>query len=285
MSQILNAAPRACVTGHPIAHSRSPMIHNYWLKTLNIDGHYDRVDTPPDLFPEFVKSMRSQGYVGCNVTLPNKELAYQLAEKKTARADRLRAANTLWFENGLLCADNTDIEGFLFNLDQKAPGWDQNLDKAIVIGAGGAAASIIQGLTERGVSRLILVNRTIEKANQLAQRFSTEIEVADFTNLPQILGGASFVVNTTSLGMKGQPPLDIDLSSVRSDALVTDIVYVPLITKFLEQARNQGLRIVDGLGMLLHQAAPGFEHWFGQRPRVTEELRALVEADINKVNP
>lgn len=285
MSDLLTKGPRACVTGHPIAHSRSPMIHNYWLKLLNIKGHYDRVDTPTDVFPEFIRTMATRGFVGCNVTLPNKELAYQLADVKTERADKLRAANTLWYEKGKLHADNTDIEGFLFNLDEKAPGWDQKLDKAVIIGAGGAAAAIVQGLCERRASRIVIVNRTIEKAEQLAQRFSASIEAQSFDNISAALDQATFIVNTTSLGMKGQPPLDLDLSRVSHNALVTDIVYVPLITSFLNNAQNQGLSIVDGLGMLLHQAVPGFEHWFGQRPRVTAELREMIRSDIMRANP
>ncbi|MEI6572089.1 MAG: shikimate dehydrogenase [Alphaproteobacteria bacterium] len=285
MSDLLIDGPRACVTGHPIAHSRSPMIHNYWLKTLNIKGYYDRVDTPPDVFPNFIRTMRDKGYVGCNVTLPNKELAYQIADVKTDRANRLHAANTLWFENGKLHADNTDIEGFLFNLDESAPGWDHNLDKAVILGAGGAAAAIIQALSEKRASKIIIVNRTLEKAEDLARRFGGSIETTSFEKLSEALDQATFLVNTTSLGMKGQPPLDLDLSRVSKSALVTDIVYVPLITNFLKSAQDRGLSIVDGLGMLLHQAVPGFEHWFGQRPQVTAELRALIEADIIQVNP
>jgi len=285
MSELLIDGPRACVTGHPIAHSRSPMIHNYWLKTLNIKGHYDRVDTPPDNFPNFIRTMRDKGYVGCNVTLPNKELAYQLADVKTDRANRLRAANTLWFEGEKLHADNTDIEGFLFNLDESAPGWDDNLDKAVILGAGGAAAAIIQALSERRASKIIIVNRTLEKAEDLARRLGDSIETTSFEKISEALDQATFLVNTTSLGMKGQPPLDLDLSRVSDGALVTDIVYVPLITKFLKSARSRGLPIVDGLGMLLHQAVPGFEYWFGQRPRVTAELRAMIETDIIQANP
>lgn len=285
MSDLLIDGPRACVTGHPIAHSRSPMIHNYWLKTLNIQGHYDRVDTPPDVFPNFIRTMRDNGYVGCNVTLPNKELAYQLAEIKTDRANRLHAANTLWFDDGKLHADNTDIEGFLFNLDERAPGWDQNLDKAVILGAGGAAAAIVQALCERKAGKIIIANRTLQKAEDLAQRFDGSIETTSIEKISDALDQATFLVNTTSLGMNGQPPLDIDLSRVSNNALVTDIVYVPLITNFLKSAQNRGLTIVDGLGMLLHQAVPGFEHWFGQRPRVTAELRALIEADIIQANP
>ncbi len=280
MSEILADGPRACVTGHPIAHSRSPMIHGYWLKTLGLNGHYGRVDTPPDVFPDFIRTMAAQGYVGCNVTLPNKETAFRLADKPTARAQKLQAANTLWFENGHLCADNTDIEGFIANLDQRQPGWDRALEKAIVLGAGGAAAAIIQGLIERRAARIIVINRTREKAETLSSRFGKPVEVISYDQMSDAFRDADFLVNTTSLGMKGQPDLELDLSALNKNALVTDIVYVPLETGLLRTARAQGLVAVDGLGMLLHQAAPGFEHWFGKRPTVTEELRALVEADI-----
>ena len=285
MSGLLTNEPQACVTGHPIAHSRSPLIHNYWLKSLDLKGHYGRVDTPPDQFPAFIRTMREKGYVGCNVTLPNKERAFHLAEKTTARAQLMQAANTLWFEGETLCADNTDIEGFLANLDQQRPHWDQSLEKAVVLGAGGAAAAVLLGLIERQAERIILVNRTKEKAEQLAARFIESrspslIEIYSFDDLHHVLAGATFLVNTTSLGMKGQPPLSLDLSPMRSDAIVTDIVYVPLITPLLRHAKDAGLAAIDGLGMLLHQAVPGFEHWFGKRPEVTPELRALVEGDI-----
>lgn len=283
MSEILTEGPRACITGHPVAYSRSPLIHNYWLKLMGLKGHYGRVDTSPEIFPDFVRSLAKNNYVGCNVTLPNKELAYQLADVKTERADRLQAANTLWLENGKLHADNTDIEGFVSNLDERAPGWHAHLDKAVILGAGGAAAAIIQGLLERRATKIVIVNRTVEKAEQLARRFSTLIEVQSFDDVSAALDHATFIVNTTSLGMKGQPPLALNLSHFHHSALVTDIVYVPLITDFLKSAQEQGLKIVDGLGMLLHQAVPGFEHWFGQRPRVTAELRALIEADLFQV--
>lgn len=285
MPGLLKNEPQACVTGHPIAHSRSPLIHNYWLKSLGLKGHYGRVDTPPDQFPDFIRTMRDKGYVGCNVTLPYKERAFHLAEKTTARAKHLQAANTLWFEGETLCADNTDIEGFLANLDQHHPQWDQALERTVILGAGGAAAAIIQGLIERRAERIILVNRTRDKAEQLAARFGAtrlplSVEIHSFDTLGQALAGATFLVNTTSLGMKGQPVLAPDLSMMKPEAIVTDIVYVPLITPLLKKAQDAGLTAIDGLGMLLHQAVPGFEHWFGKRPVVTAELRALVEADI-----
>lgn len=275
--------PRACVIGHPIAHSRSPMIHGYWLKELGLSGQYGREDVAPVDFSAFIGSLREKGYVGCNVTLPHKEAAFRLVERATERAKQLQVVNTLWFEGDTLCGDNTDIEGFLSNLDDQAPQWSHSLDKAVVLGAGGAAASIIAGLKERGAREIVLINRTLERAEIMAKRFGSTIRPMDWSGASDALDRCSIVVNTTSLGMKGQPALDIDLEKLPPTALVTDIVYVPLETGLLRQARERGNPVADGLGMLLHQAVPGFEHWFGQRPTVTAALRALIEADLTGV--
>jgi len=282
MSEIM---PAACVIGHPIAHSRSPMIHGYWLNQLGLKGHYNREDVLPENFAEFVRSLRDHGYVGCNVTLPHKEAAFRLLDRASARAQHLQVANTLWFEGNLLCGDNTDVEGFIANLDDRAPHWDTYLKKAVILGAGGAAASIIVGLQERGATDIRLVNRTIEKAETLAKRFGPTVHPTHWSDLHQSLTDADILVNTTSLGMKGQAELDIDLDPLPLKALVTDIVYVPLETGLLRQAKQRGNPIVDGLGMLLFQAVPGFEHWFGQRPTVTKELRGLIEDHIRGVTP
>ena len=272
--------PRACVIGHPIAHSRSPMIHGYWLKHIGLNGYYGREDVTPAEFSAFIRSLRDKGYVGCNVTLPHKEAAFQLLHRPTARAQHLQVANTLWFEGDVLCGDNTDIEGFLANLDDRAAGWSQNLKKAAILGAGGAAASIVAALKERGAIDIRIVNRTRARAELLADRFGPLVHAAGWNELSEALDGADLLVNTTSLGMKGQSDLDIDLAPLPLSALVTDIVYVPLETGLLRQARLRGNPTADGLGMLLHQAVPGFEHWFGTRPTVTPALRALIEADI-----
>ena len=270
----------ACVIGHPITHSRSPMIHGYWLKQLGLEGHYNREDILPENFALFVRSLREHGYVGCNVTLPHKEAAFQLLDRASPRAQQLQVANTLWFEGDVLCGDNTDVEGFVANLDERAPQWDKNLKKAVVLGAGGAAASIIVGLQERGATDIRLVNRTYEKAEILAKRFGTSVHPTRWTELTDSFDDADILVNTTSLGMKGQAELDVDLDLLPLKTLVTDIVYVPLETGILRQAKQRGNPNADGLGMLLYQAVPGFEHWFGKRPKVTMELRALIEDNI-----
>lgn len=277
---MMSNEPRACVIGHPIAHSRSPLIHGYWLKQLGLNGHYGREDVKPEAFSAFIHALREKGYVGCNVTLPHKEAAFRLLDRPTARAQNLQVANTLWFEGDVLCGDNTDIEGFLANLDDRATGWSQHLKKAVVLGAGGASAGIIAALKERGAEDIRLVNRTRARAEGLAERFGPTVHAADWTDLSQALDGADILVNTTSLGMKGQSDLEIDLAPLPLSALVTDIVYVPLETGLLRQAGKRGNPVADGLGMLLHQAVPGFEHWFGTRPSVTPALRALIEADI-----
>jgi shikimate dehydrogenase len=212
-------------------------------------------------------------------------VAFELARVDDPVAQALKAVNTLWLEDGVLKGANTDVAGFLANLDQAAPGWDGNaagerLGRAVVLGAGGAARAVLYGLLQRGVGEILLANRTLERAEALASHFGPKIRVVSWDDTGAALKGAGLLVNTTSLGMNGQPPLDIDLSPLPASALVTDIVYVPLETPLLASARRRGLRTVDGLGMLLHQAVPGFERWFGVRPVVSEPLRALIVADI-----
>jgi shikimate dehydrogenase len=271
---------RACVIGYPIEHSRSPLIHGYWLKEAGIDGSYGRVSVAPEDFAAFAGDLAAQGLVGANVTVPHKEAAFALAEVEDPAARRLGAVNTLWLQDGVLKGANTDVEGFLANLDAGAPGWDRDLGRAVVLGAGGAARAVLYGLQQRGVAEIILANRTFERAEALAARFGAPLKACAWSDLPQALAGARLLVNTTSLGMAGQPALELDLSPLDHGALVTDIVYVPLETPLLTLARARGHRVVDGLGMLLYQAVPGFERWFGVRPEVTPGLRALIEADI-----
>lgn len=274
---------KACVIGHPISHSRSPLIHGYWLKTYGLEGFYGREDVAPADFRDFIATRFRETYVGANVTLPHKEEIFKLVDQTLPRAQKLKAANTIWFENGKLIGDNTDSFGFLANLDQLASGWDRNLKKAVVLGAGGASASIIAALMERGASEIILVNRSHDKARAMAERFpDAAISVSSFDAINVALENADVLVNTTSLGMVGQPDLDIDLQALPTSALVTDIVYVPLETSLLKMARFRGNRTVDGLGMLLHQARPGFERWFGKAPEVTDEFRRIIEDDILK---
>ncbi len=274
---------RAGVVGHPVKHSRSPIIHGYWLEQFGINGCYDRYDVKPEDFSHFVKTLSEQGLQGVNVTIPHKEAAFLALDEATERARRLKAANTLWFENGKLWGDNTDSIGFLANLDQGHPGWDINAKSALILGAGGAARAIIAGLQKRNIEKITIVNRTRERAEELALMSGGQVAVAEWSKLSFQLESADLVVNTTSLGMSGQPDLDLSLDPLGKNALVTDIVYVPLETNLLKQARLRGNPVVDGLGMLLHQAVPGFEHWFGKRPVVTDELRHLVEDHITGI--
>ena len=273
--------PAACLIGWPAAHSRSPLIHHYWLRTSGIEGGYVIEAVPPDEFQDFVFRLSLHGFVGANVTIPHKERALALT-RPDARARAVGAANTLWFEDGELCSTNTDVEGFINNLDACAPGWDEASD-ALVLGAGGSARAVLFGLIERGVKRVHLVNRTIERARALADQFGASVLPAAWDELGDLLPRAKLLVNTTSLGMHGEPALDLDVGRLPRDAVVTDLVYVPLETPLLAAARERKLKTADGLGMLLHQAVRGFELWFGQRPEVTSELRALIEADLKKV--
>jgi shikimate dehydrogenase len=270
--------PAACLIGWPAAHSRSPLIHHYWLRTLGIAGGYVIEAVPPDEFKDFIFRLSLRGFVGANVTIPHKELALALS-KPDARARAVGAANTLWFENGELCSTNTDVEGFINNLDASAPGWD-GCEDALVLGAGGAAHAVVFGLLDRGIKRVHLANRTIARARALADQFGANVLPVAWDAQGDILPRSGLLVNTTSLGMKGQPPLELDVGRLPSHAVVADLVYVPLDTPLLAAARAHGLKTVDGLGMLLHQAVRGFELWFGRRPEVTAELRALVEADL-----
>jgi shikimate dehydrogenase len=273
--------PAACLIGWPAAHSRSPLIHHYWLRTSGIEGGYVIEAVPPDEFQDFVFRLSLRGFVGANVTRPHKERALALS-KPDERARAVGAANTLWFEQGELCSTNTDVEGFINNLDACAPGW-ASCEDALVLGAGGASRAVLFGLIERGIKRVHLANRTVARAQALADQFGASVLPVPWDAVDALLPRAGLLVNTTSLGMHGQPALQIDVARLPQNAVVTDIVYVPLETPLLAAARGRGLKTADGLGMLLHQAVRGFELWFGKRPQVTSELRAIVEADLNKV--
>jgi shikimate dehydrogenase len=274
--------PRAaCLIGWPAAHSRSPLIHHYWLRTLGIEGGYNIEAVPPEGFAEFVLHLSTHGFVGANVTIPHKERALALS-RPDARARAVGAANTLWYESGELRSTNTDIEGFINNLDACAPGWDA-ASEALVLGAGGSSRAVVFGLIERGIKRVHLANRTLERARALADQFGAQVHPVPWETIGDLLPSAELLVNTTSLGMHGQPALELDVGLLPPHAVVADLVYVPLQTPLLAAARARGLKTADGLGMLLHQAVRGFELWFGQRPEVTAELRALVEADLTKL--
>lgn len=273
------------MTGWPVTHSRSPMIHGYWLRTLGLKGVYEKFPVEPDEAVSFFSSLKSEQpeWTGGNVTIPHKEAAFKACDTLTGEAQRLGAVNTLWVKDGQLHGANTDGAGFLANLDQRAPGWDRKTGKAVVLGAGGAARAIVLALVTRGMVDLTIINRTRDNAERLVDDLNIEADIAGVHDLSKVLKGACLLINTTSLGMTGEPPLEIDLAPMKSGAVVTDIVYAPLETGLLAQAWAKGLTPVDGLGMLLHQAVPGFEIWFGQRPDVTSELRALIEADLERV--
>jgi len=273
----------SCLIGWPAAHSRSPLIHHYWLRQFGIEGGYSIEAVPPEGFAEFVLHLSTHGFVGANVTIPHKERALALtAPDERARA--VGAANTLWYDGDMLRSTNTDIEGFINNLDASAPGWDK-IEEALVLGAGGSSRAVVFGLIERGIKRVHLANRTIERAQALADQFGANVHPVAWDAIGDVLPRAALLVNTTSLGMKGQPSLDIDVGLLPSHAAVADLVYVPLQTPLLAAAQARGLKTADGLGMLLHQAVRGFELWFGRRPQVTPELRALVEADLVTPHP
>lgn len=271
----------ACVIGWPAKHSRSPKMHGWWLKHYGIDGDYRIEEVPPEEFPAFIDNLRGHGYVGANITLPHKEAAFELTEPDE-RARAVGASNTLWYDDGVLRSTNTDVEGFIGALDAGAPGWHQSGRHAVVIGAGGAGRAVVWGLLERGITRIHVVNRTYERALAMAERYGEQVVPERWEDRNKVLQGAGLAANATSLGMKGNPGLDVDLSGMAPEAAVADIVYVPLETSLLAQARRLGLKTSDGLDMLLYQAGRGFELWFGVRPTVTPELRELLARDIPK---
>lgn len=272
--------PAAFVCGHPIAHSRSPKIHRYWLDRYRISGSYRAVDVAPRDFPAFLAGLREEGYAGGNITLPHKEQACSWVGKLDAAAASIGAVNTLWFEEGGWCGGNTDAHGFAANLDERAPDWESGR-VAVVLGAGGAARAVIHALQLRNFDAIRIVNRTLPRANQLCDRFGRGTSAHGLEDLGELLPDATLLVNTTSQGMDGHAPPPADPTLLPQDAIVADLVYVPLRTPLLEAAKQRGLETVDGLGMLLHQAVPGFERWFGTRPEVTPELRALIESDLS----
>lgn len=271
----------AFVTGYPIKHSRSPLIHGYWLKSLGLQASYTRQEVSPEDFVGFISRLKGgeSGFVGGNVTIPHKEAAFALADRPDALSQELGASNTLWLEEGRLHATNTDGFGFLANLDAAARGWDRT-DRVVILGAGGASRAIIQAVRDRGLGEIHVVNRTVRRAQELADRFGPKVHAHAMAALREVSAGAGLFINTTSLGMDGTAAPDFDFSPLAQGAVVTDIVYVPLVTPILRQATEQGFATVDGLGMLLHQAAPGFEKWFGVRPTVDTELRRLILADM-----
>jgi shikimate dehydrogenase len=273
------ATKKAFVTGHPIKHSRSPKIHGHWLAQHGIVGSYQAIDVAPEDFAQFLATLQANGYRGGNVTIPHKEAAFALVDRRDEAAEEIGAVNTLWFEDGILWGGNTDGHGFAANLDDHAPGWASN-GPAVVLGAGGASRAIIHALKQRGVADIRIVNRTLARAQELRDRFGVGVTAHGMAATGELLADAGLLVNTTALGMHGNETLAADPALLPDHAIVNDIVYVPLETPLLAAARARKLKAVDGLGMLLNQAVPGFERWFGVRPQVTVELRALIVADL-----
>jgi shikimate dehydrogenase len=276
MRLLSGRARLAGVLGWPVAHSRSPRLHGHWLETLGVDGAYLPLPVQPQDFAGAVRALAALGFRGANVTIPHKEAAFAVCDVVDATARRAGAVNTLMFRDGRIEGSNTDGFGFIENVRDQAPGWHAAAGPAVLLGAGGAARAIAAALLDAGCPRVTLVNRSRDRAEALARDLGGPIDVAEAPPW----AGTSLLVNTTSLGMQGHPPLVLDLASLAADAVVADIVYVPLETPLLAAARARGLRAVDGLGMLLHQARPGFEAWFGMAPRVDAALRAMVAADI-----
>lgn len=272
---------KACVIGWPISHSRSPLIHGYWLKQHGIDGSYTRQPVEPTALADFITGLSAAGYAGCNVTLPHKEAVFTLVTPANESTERLGAVNTVYLREGKLLGTNTDGEGFINSLKQGAPHLDLANRRAVVLGAGGASLAVVNAILEQGVGEVAVANRTRERAEQLRVRFGSRIRPIRWEDACDQLDDCSLLVNTTSLGMKGEPDLDLDLTRLSPSAVVTDIVYTPLRTKLLDDAAARGNSVVEGLGMLLHQAVFGFSLWFGVTPQVTMELHDLVARDID----
>ena len=260
------------------------MMHGYWLKRYGIEGSYEKLDVPPEALGDFFARFRKEKWVGGNVTIPHKLAVMTHVDRVDGVAQAMGAVNCMWWEDGTLVGGNTDALGFVGNLDERVPGWDKSARHAVIMGAGGAARAAAYGLKSRGLT-VSLCNRTKEKAEKLAAHFGGEVSAHGIDALPQLLRNADLLVNATSLGMIGQAPLDVDLAALKSEAIVYDVVYVPLETALLKAAKARGLRTVDGLGMLLHQGVEGFRRWFGQTPEVTAELRKLLEDDIHAKTP
>ncbi len=269
--------PLAGVVGWPIAHSKSPQIHQYWLSKYKISGYYVPIGVESKDFKETLRSLPKLGFVGVNITIPYKEQALNMASSVTDRARSIGAANTITFlPDGTIHADNTDGLGFINNIKLQELNWDSSAGPALVLGAGGAARAVISSLLSEGTPRIILANRTKSRAEMLQKHFGTRVEVRNWNDVTELLSEAVTIINTTSMGMVGQQNLDLNFNKAQSTALVTDIVYTPLKTRFLENAEKLGLKTVDGLGMLLHQAVPGFHKWFGTMPEVDKHLREIV---------
>lgn len=270
---------RAFVIGHPIGHSRSPLMHGYWIAQAGLDATYDRRDVAPSALPDFIAELRANRWIGCNVTIPHKLAVMDEVDVVQDVARAMGSVNCIWWEGDTLVGGNTDATGFLSYLDICHPGWDKGARRALILGAGGAARAAAYGLRDRGLA-VDLCNRTAARARSLASHLGAGIAGHGNDALPGLLADADILVNTTSLGMTGQPPLDLDLAPLKPSAIVNDVVYAPLETPLLKAATARGLRTVDGLGMLIYQGVEGFRSWFGVTPEVTPELRRILEDDI-----
>lgn len=279
------SVPNVCVIGWPIKHSRSPLIHGFWLQELGLSGSYTKHEVRPEALEDFLRNLSENGFVGCNVTLPHKERVFEIADEKDASACAVSAANTVWLESGKLCVSNTDTEGFMAHLAQSAPDWNKTDAPVLILGAGGAARAIVYGFAAAGVSEIWIANRTKEKSETIAADFAkpgTTLKAINWEDRQSACMNASVIVNTTSIGMNDDGQIGLDLTRQRNQTTVADIVYAPLETGLLRDARQAGHVAVDGLGMLLHQAVPGFQKWFGVRPKVTSDLRDIIVADLEK---
>jgi shikimate dehydrogenase len=275
---------KACVIGWPIAHSRSPLIHNYWLKKYGIDAIYEKRAVEPRNLAQFISNLATSEFTGCNVTIPHKEMAFQAVPRADEIASRLGAVNTVYLKSGVVCGTNTDGEGFIASLRHAYPGFDLKNKTAVIIGAGGAAKAIIGALLDEGIEKIGIINRTRERIHDIQAQFGSDTYEISETISNDALKSCGLLVNTTSQGMEGQPSLELKIQSLSANTLVADIVYTPLETVLLEKAKKQGNPVLGGLGMLLHQAVRGFELWFGVRPEVTSELYELIAADVQKAH-
>jgi shikimate dehydrogenase len=271
----------AGIMGWPVAHSLSPRLHGHWLLRHGIDGAYVPLPVPPERLEQALSALPALGFAGVNLTIPHKEMAVALMDRLSPTAERIAAVNTVVVEaDGTLSGDNTDGFGFIAALSESEAGWRAAAGPAVLLGAGGAARAVAVALLEAGVPEVRLLNRTSERARALAGELGGGVHAVDWTARAAALDGAALLVNTTSLGMRGQPPLVLGLGALPRAALVTDVVYTPLITPLLALAQARGNPVVDGLGMLLHQARPGFRAWFGVDPEVDDDLRAVVAAGV-----
>jgi shikimate dehydrogenase len=271
---------KACVIGWPIEQSRSPLIHNYWIKQYGIDGDYSRQAVASVELATFVRSLEKNGFVGCSVTVPHKEAVYKLADIHHASANAVGAANTIWHDRGKVVAANTDTYGYMAYLDASYPDWNKREAPVAILGAGGSARALIYGFLKEGVSEVRVFNRSPERAIELVRHFGPRVTALAWDDRNQMSRDASVLVNTTTLGMNGIGDLGIDVERLDANCIVSDIVYVPLETALLKAAGARGLKTLDGLGMLLHQAVPAFEAWFGVTPQVTDDLYQLISGTI-----